>query len=350
MQRVVITGASGLVGTRLVSELGHRSDVEVVAVDTRSHPHHAASDHVRQVTLDLATATPTELDATFTGANVVVHLAATDPDTPDAPSRDGELFDRVLRAADRAAISHLVMVSSAAVYGARLDNAVPLTENARLRPIAGFPYALGKVDLERRATAFRDQHRDATVAMLRPAPVYGPPGVVSWLAEATLPPFGDRIGQNLPAQQYLHIDDLVAAIAHCVSHHLDGVFNVAPDGWIPGAEAPALLGAVLGTVPMPAIASDVISGTVDWVQGKRQSSGARPYTQAPWVVANDRLKATGWAPRSSSAETFVAHHPPTAWSKLIARRRQEVTLGVVGAIGLTVAAVVSTRINRFLRR
>jgi nucleoside-diphosphate-sugar epimerase len=348
MQRVVITGSSGMVGSRLVTELSGSAVTGDAVTGIDAVP--GASTHVM---LDLVTVSANQLDEAVAGAETIVHLAATNPSKPEAPALDATMTDAVLAAAHRGGAQHVMVISSAAVYGARLDNAMPLTENARLRPIGGFPYAASKVDLERRATAYRED----IVTILRPAPVYGPPGVVSWLADATLPPFGDRVGQSLPAQQYLHIDDLVSAIAHCVNRQaanteriFDGVFNVAPDGWIPGAEAPALLGAVLGTFPMPEFASDVISGTVDWVKGKRPSSGARPYTQAPWVVANDRLKATGWAPQSSSAETFVAHHPPTAWSKLISRRRQEVTLGVVGAVGLGAAAVISTRINRFLRR
>jgi hypothetical protein len=61
----------------------------------------------------------------------------------------------------------------------------------------------------------------------------------------------------------------------------------------------------------------------------------------PWVVANDRLEATGWRPTSSNEESFVAVNRPGWWSSLHGRRRQEVALaGLVGGVGAIVALVV----------
>lgn len=350
MRRIVITGAAGRVGARVVDAVvGAGQCDEIVAVDRLAEPVEisSAGRRITWVRADLAT---DELGAIFEGADVVVHLACGDGDDEAALAGNAAMTERMLGAAAHAGTRHLVLISSAAVYGARFDNPLPLTEDVSLRQTTRFPFAAHKTRLEELVDRWRRERPGSTATVLRPAPVYGPPGVVSWIATATLPPLGDRIGQSLPAMQFLHIDDLVSAIVHAVERRLDGVYNVAPDGWISGDQAPALLGAALGTLPLPEPVSDAVTGVVRWARGTREASGAKPYMRAPWVVANDRLRSTGWMPRSSSEETFVAHHPPTWWSQLIGRRRQEVTLGVVSAVGVGIAGVISARIARRLRR
>ena len=56
---------------------------------------------------------------------------------------------RVLEAAGAAGLGKVVLVSSAAVYGAWPNNPVPLTEDAPLRPNPGFPLGVHKAELER---------------------------------------------------------------------------------------------------------------------------------------------------------------------------------------------------------
>ena len=56
-----------------------------------------------------------------------------------------------------------------------------------------------------------------------------------------------------------------------------------------------------------------------------------PYTVHPWVVANDRLRADGWAPTSSNEEAYVATHAAGPLATISPRRRQEIALAVTGA-------------------
>ena len=48
------------------------------------------------------------------------------------------------------------------------------------------------------------------------------------------PGFGQRFGEDDPPAQFLHLDDLASAVVLAVDQRLDGVFNVAPDGWVAG--------------------------------------------------------------------------------------------------------------------
>ena len=71
-----------------------------------------------------------------------------------------------------------------------------------------------------------------------------------WLAKVTRPAWLDRLSADVRPLQYVHVDDVAEAIAHTVVHGLDGVFNVAPDGWVTGDEAAALLGPT-SPIPIP---------------------------------------------------------------------------------------------------
>ena len=58
---------------------------------------------------------------------------------------------RVLDAAAAAGRAHVVVLSSATVYGAWPTNPVPLTEDAPLRPNPGCAFAVQKAEIERLA-------------------------------------------------------------------------------------------------------------------------------------------------------------------------------------------------------
>ena len=82
----------------------------------------------------------------------------------------------------------------------------------------------------------------------------------------------------------------------------------------------------------------------------RAPSGATPYTLHPWVVASDRLKATGWSPRFSNEEAVVDTTEGMPWSRLTPQRKQELALAgsAIGIIGLAIGVVAIVR--RFRRR
>jgi hypothetical protein len=79
-------------------------------------------------------------------------------------------------------------------------------------------------------------------------------------------------------------------------------------------------------------------------------AGVRPYTMFPWVVANDRLKAAGWVPSHSNEEAFVEADPGSALARVDPRRRQLLSLGVLGAVAVGLAAAVAVAARRLLRR
>ena len=147
--------------------------------------------------------------------------------------------------------------------------------------------------------------------------------------------------------QCVHEDDLASAVALALRKRLDGTFNVAPDGWVPGEQVRPLVSPGLGVVLPERMARRVMR--LGWATGLLDTTPAVvPYLVHPWVVANDRLEAQGWRPAHSNEEALVAAQPLPAWRSVLARRRQEVALAAGGGLlaGVAGAAVAFLRRRR----
>lgn len=255
---------------------------------------------------------------------------------------------RVLEGLTDVEVARVVVVSSAMVYGAWPDNPVPITEDAILRPNPGCRFAQQKAELERVVTEWARQ-RSTAVTVLRPAlTVADDPASIDWFEASIWHAPTLRFGEANRAAQFLHIEDLAAAIDHVRRRGISGVFNVAPDGWIRDERQIELVGRPR-RARLPARWARLVA-TVRWNLARSSTPPeVVPYVLGEWVVANDRLRRTGWVPRWSNEEAFVVGSRPGWWSSLNARRRQELSLA---GLGLGAAAVVGGAIGlvRLTRR
>jgi nucleoside-diphosphate-sugar epimerase len=237
---------------------------------------------------------------------------------------------------DRLGVDRLVVLSSAMVYGALANNPVPITEDAVLRPDTTFVFARQLASAEEVIEAWRSSAPGREVAMLRPAVPIAADGTSS-IARALTAGFGQRFGESAPGAQFVHHDDVATAVALAVERRLDGVFNVAPDGSIPGERVRALTGQRL-RLPVPDRLADVV-GALRWrFQRGPIPPGLRSYTREPWIVANDKLRAEGWVPTVTNEQAYVEGTEAKWWTMVTPQRRQEIALGAM--IAAIVAAVV----------
>lgn len=312
MVSVAVSGAQGRTGRRLVATLEREPEFgRVTAIE--------------------ALAPASELKAAFEGHDVVVHLG------------DATAIGAVLDAAGSAAVPCFVYRSSATVYGAWSDNPVPLTEEVALRPNPGFSFAIEHAEAERRVAEWRDDHPGVRVAVLRTVPVVASGGE-SWESATLGRPSSLRRGEVLPPTQFLAVDDAAAAFVHAVRERLDGTFNLAPDGHVSGETARALASSGL-TLPLPERAAALAERWAWRLGWGGAPSAAVPYLVHPWVVANDRLVATGWSPVHTNEEALVAAREGSWWRELSPKRRQELALGAfgVGTVGVVAAIVLAMR-------
>lgn len=341
MTRVVVTGAAGAIGSRVVRRLADADEVlEVLAVDRVGT---TVAPDVESKRVDLAAG---PLGSIFAGADVVVHLASAS--TPGYPEPAAEELDlaiarRVLDAATEAGVGQMVVLSTAMVYGAWAANPIPLTEDAPIRPNPDFSWAVARADVERQVAEWGARNPETAVAILRPTAIITD-DALGGLARVL---HSARIGvaaEGDPPVQYLHIDDLAAAVVIAVTSRLDGVANVAPDGWIP----PDALSQLEGPKPrvrVPGWAARALAAA-RWRAGfSPVPPGVVPYTSHSWVVANDRMRELGWRAEHSNEEAWVVSHEPGALDRMPARRRQELALVVAGLaiLGSFVAAILIVR-------
>ncbi|HZQ26471.1 MAG TPA: NAD-dependent epimerase/dehydratase family protein [Acidimicrobiales bacterium] len=260
------------------------------------------------------------------GADTVVMLEGSMPD--------------VLAGAAAAAAGHVVHLSSATVYGAWPDNPVPLPEDAASRPNPGFAFAAAKAEEERQLAEWKDDHPGATAAVLRAAVTLGEDDA-DGLARALTGVTGLRSVESSRPVQVLAEDDLASALVLVAVQRLDGVFNVAPDGWVPDETVRALVGGPARLPVSERIARPLRALGRTW-------PGIEPYTRHPWVVANDRLRAAGWAPAHTNEEAFV-DGAGRRWPELSPKRRQEVALAGTVVAAATVVATVAALVRRARR-
>jgi len=312
----LVTGASGALGRRVVPML---SGAPIVPLDGTS-------------------AVPTHADR-------LVHLAAGDHDTLARRRMSAlEVTEGALAAASAAGVNHLVVLSSAMVYGAWPNNSVPLTEDAPLRPDVGFAFATQLAMVEQMADAWRVAVPGRTVGVLRPALAVAAEGTTS-VVRALVAGLGTRLDEDDPPSQFLHLDDLAAAVVLAHDEQLDGVFNVAPDGWVPGDTVRALAGRP-PRLRLPSWLADPVADLRWRFQRGPIPPGLRSYARHPWPVANDRLRAAGWTPTTTNEQAYVEATEPKWWTMLTPKRKQELSLGAMGLLSAGLAAALVAAIRR----
>jgi nucleoside-diphosphate-sugar epimerase len=274
-----------------------------------------------------------DLKARVEGATTLVHLAGGLDET-----------HAVLDAAAAVGVDHVVLLSSATVYGAWPGNPVPLTEDATVRPNPELDFAVRAAERERLAAEWKGDHPGTTVAILRPA-VPLAEDATGWLAEGLLAAATIRAtGVDDPPAQYVHLDDLADAVVLAVTKRIDGARNVAPEGWISGEQLRALAGGPRVRAP------EQVVRRLAWLRSRLGRTAAHPgltpYTTHPWVVASDRLRAAGWDPAYSNEEAFVAGHKPAPWAMVSPQRRQELALAALGLAGTGLIAGIVALVRR----
>jgi len=226
-----VTGASGYIGERLVERLLAEPAIErVVGIDIRPSP--LENEKLVSVQQDIGA----PLDALFRRNRVeaVVHLAFVLRQLRDREeSRRINVggASNVLWACEATGVRRILLMSSSTVYGAHPDNDEMLTEDAPLRPPAGFNYAEDKARAEWFYRNYAAHRRQSQVSVLRGCVVMGPM-VDNFITQALNKPFLLGVGQDDPEMQFVHEEDLTQILWRFVSESHPGVFNVAGPGTV----------------------------------------------------------------------------------------------------------------------
>jgi nucleoside-diphosphate-sugar epimerase len=265
--RIVITGASGNVGTALLRRLQRDpGEHQLLGVARRPPQIGQPYQDVDWTALDLAApGAATALGPVFRDADAVVHLA-----WGFQPSHDVAYLDRlgvggtraVLHAAREAQVPHLVHMSSVGAYSPGPDDGLAVDEGWPTEGIATLAYSREKVAAERLLDEHELRHPDGPViARLRPGLIvqrdagsallrYGVPPYVpaSVLRHVPLLPVDRSLVVPL-----VHTDDVADAIERVLVRRAAGPFNLAADPPITRDTIAEVLGARPVHVPKPAL-------------------------------------------------------------------------------------------------
>lgn len=339
MSVVAVTGVAGYLAQRLLALLGPEDGIErVVGIDRDGPP--AGRPTLEHHEMDIRSE---RLPKVIGDADALVHLAfQTDPirDLDEMRSINVDGTANVLAAARDAGVKSVVVLSSALAYGAHPDNPVPLTEEHPLRAGEDYAPAAHKRACEELLAAFRRKNPEIAVCVLRAATVFGPT-VENFVTRMLESPRLTRVKGYEPPMQVVHEDDAAAALAFALRERLDGVFNLAADGWLTASDVAEVSGKRVVELSEP-IAFSMAERL--WRAGLTAAPpGELRYLMHPWVMDNAKLAAAGFEPRySNRAALLEAMESHRSWIALgRARMRKDslakgaaATLGAVGAMAL----------------
>ncbi len=267
--RVLVTGASGRVGRRLVPRLLGQGEVVRVLVRSEEQASAFREGGAEAVVGDLLQ--PDTLVKATSGMDAIVHLAAFFRGATEAEARATNIGGSLAlaRAAYQAGVPRFVYISTSLVYGPSRGR--PIREDDELRPSTGRAYPVSKLEAEGElSTQYGGE--DVALTILRLAFVYGDGD--PHLEEAP------GLMQAWPATKRLHLVHH-ADVAHAIILNLRRphagvrIYNVADDMPIPISEIRRLNGQPKPEAVEPGRETDPWEGVIDTSKIKTEL-GFRP--------------------------------------------------------------------------
>lgn len=309
VRRVLVTGAAGFVGRRVIELLAAeagRFDA-IIAADIRETPVGERLPGVAYSVLDVRDGAAVSA-AIAERVHTVVHLAAiVSPGGPKARAMEFEVdvlgTENVLNACLAHGVRQLVVTSSGAAYGYHADNPVPLSEGDALRGNPEFAYADHKRQVEEMLARARIAHPALKQLIFRPGTILGARAANQITAIFERPFILGVMGSDTPFV-LIWDEDVARAIVKGVVEEREGIYNLTSDDALPLAEIARMLGKPF--VPLPAS----FIKSVLWGLQRLGLSHAGPeqvnFLRYRPVLSNARLKRDfGYDPGTTSREVFA---------------------------------------------
>jgi len=234
-RRVLVTGASGYIGSLVVANLADDNEhiAKLVATDIRPTPRAERKQDVVYRVFDVRESGLAEILLEHE-IDTVVHLAAivspgknSDPELEYSVDVDGTR--NTLEACVQAGVSQIIVTSSGAAYGYHADNRALLTEDCPLRGNDEFPYSRHKRLVEQMLAEYRRDYPELGQLVFRPGTILGPTAnnqITNLFSKPVV------LGINGSATPFVFIwdQDVVGCIALGVRTGRTGIYNLAGDG------------------------------------------------------------------------------------------------------------------------
>ncbi|MBZ0129035.1 MAG: SDR family oxidoreductase [Rhodobacteraceae bacterium] len=301
MSRVLITGATGAVGTALLAELaatGH----DIIA--TARHAPASLPGNARFTTLDVRGGDADRVIGTER-PDVVIHLASVVGVMARhlAHAIDVGGTRNVLAACVAHKVRRLVVTSSGAAYGYHADNPALLRESDPLRGNPEFAYADHKRQIEDVLAKARKDAQGLEQVVLRVSTVLGA-GMENQITALFHRPRLLAIAGSASPFVFIAARDLARILHRAIADGPPGIYNVAGDG-APGIrDLAASLGKPVLTLPAGALKAALAIARPLGLS--RYGPEQVRFLQYRPVLDNTALKTRfGFSPDLTSAEAFA---------------------------------------------
>ena len=260
VRKVLVTGAAGLVGSRLVEMWEAQGQLSILRCLVRSYTNAARIMRFPVEVFEGDLLNQQSIEKAVEGCDAIIHLGAGE--------KAGRETQVVLDAALKFNVQKFIHVSSASVYGLGLPAHIEkLQEDSKLVR-TGELYADGKARAE--FAARRAARRGLPVVILRPQVVYGP--AMRWSAELMQLLLRDEICilEDGGWANLIYIDDLVSAISRALdSANGNGeAFFITDGSPIPWREYILAHARLIGANPPCVSRTDVLrptAGLANWM-------------------------------------------------------------------------------------
>ncbi len=253
-RRILITGLSTFWGGLLAQTLERKPEIEcVIGVDSRDPTRELErTEFVRVGTQHALLRRVVEAAEIDTVVDTRLTVDSTTASSRQAHENNVIGTMNVLAACGGpgSRVRKFVLKSSAHYYGTAQDDPAFFTEAMPRPHPPRTAIERDIVDAEAAVADFAEKSPDVCVTLLRFANVLGPDVRTSHTRLFSLPVVPMILGFD-PRYQFVHEDDVVAALEHAVAYELPGIFNVAGDGVLALTEVAALLGKTYAPVLPP---------------------------------------------------------------------------------------------------
>jgi UDP-glucose 4-epimerase len=211
---------------------------------------------------------------------------------------------QLLAACQRAeSLRHLVVRSTAAVYGASSRDPAIFTEETPARSIPSFGPARDAIDIEAYVRGFGRRRPDVRIAVPRLADVIGPNVITPLTRYFALSPAVPTLVGRDARLQFVHEEDAIGVLQHLAVGDFAGTVNVAGDGTIALSQAIHRAGRI--PMPVPGMALGPVAQAMRTLRLGAFSPNQVKLLRTGRVLDTTRLRAkAGFTPGYTTIEAF----------------------------------------------
>jgi len=307
---VVLTGANGFLGSRLLRRLQKDRRYSKIVIFDLKQPE-TMTAKCQYYHLDL---TEPGIDQTLAElfieeqADAIAHLAFhSSPRHDERMSHELTVIGtlNILKACARVPVRKLVVQSTTLVYGASYRNPSLLEEDHPLNGAGSYTFIRDKVEVEKMLQKLVRSHPDMVVTALRFCPIlsrHHSDYITSFLERSVVLA---ALGYD-PLVQFLHPDDAMTAMKTAVDEDYPGAFNIVGRGVLYLRTVLQL--AEKTTVP---VLSPLASPMVDVLWYLKMSEAPGPhldYLRYSCIASGERAeRVLGFSPKYSTKDTLLAY-------------------------------------------